>query len=187
MDRPVLARLLLQQVCGFVRTHPSVQDCRFRTPWSVGVNALTINNLSADRILGQYRLEDCLTVLEFPASHRKRLTSANMVERLMKTIKQRTQVVGVFPNRACCERLVGALLVETHEHWQLAKRSYFNMENFEEEIVAARAAQSQAQPVLRSPSGLPTAGYATTETRTNTVIIHLLPESLLQNCLEPTS
>ena len=89
-------------------------------------------------------LEDCLTVLGFPASHSKRLTSTNMVERLMKTIKQRTQVVGVFPNRASCERLVGALLVETHEHWQLAERSYFNMENYEEEIVAARAAESQA-------------------------------------------
>jgi len=84
-------------------------------------------------------LEDCLTVLEFPASHGKRLTSTNMVERLMKTIKQRTQVVGVFPNRASCERLVRALLVETHEHWQLAERAYFNMENFEEEIVAAHA------------------------------------------------
>lgn len=59
-------------------------------------------------------LEDCLTVLEFPASHRKRLTSTNMAERLMKTIKQRTRVVGVFPNRASCERLVGALLVELH-------------------------------------------------------------------------
>ena len=89
-------------------------------------------------------MEDCLTVLEFPASHSKRLTSTNRVERLMKTLKQRTQVVGLFPNRAPCERLVGALLVETHEHWQLAERSYFNMEHYEEEIVAARAAESLA-------------------------------------------
>ena len=37
----------------------------------------------------------------------------------MKTLKQRTRVVGVFPNRASCERLIGALLLERHEKWQL--------------------------------------------------------------------
>ncbi len=60
---------------------------------------------------------------------------------MRKTIKQRTRVVGVFPNRASCERLVGALLVESHERWQLAERPYFNMENIEEEIETARAAE----------------------------------------------
>ena len=89
-------------------------------------------------------LEDCLTVLGFPESHRKRLTSTNMAERLMKTIKQRTRVVGVFPNRASCERLVGALLVEQHERWQLAERAYFNMETAQEELSAARAAELAA-------------------------------------------
>ncbi len=66
------------------------------------------------------------------------------MKRLMKTIKQRTRVVGVFPNRASCERLVGALLVEVHEQWQLAKRPCFNMEILEEEIAAERAANSPA-------------------------------------------
>lgn len=74
-------------------------------------------------------VEDCLTVLDFPESHRRRLTSTNMLERLMKTIKQRTRVVGAFPNRASCERLVGALLLERHEIWQLESRPYFNMQN----------------------------------------------------------
>lgn len=74
-------------------------------------------------------LEDCLTVWNYPDSHRRKLGSTNMLERLMKTLKQRTRVVGVFPNRASCERLMGAVLVEQHEKWQLEERPYFSMEN----------------------------------------------------------
>lgn len=74
-------------------------------------------------------MEDCLTVWNYPDSHRRKLGSTNMLERLMKTLKQRTRVVGVFPNRASCERLIGAVLVEQHEKWQLEERPYFSMEN----------------------------------------------------------
>ena len=74
-------------------------------------------------------LEECLTVWNYPDSHRRKLGSTNMLERLMKTLKQRTRVVGVFPNRASCERLIGAVLVEQHEKWQLEERPYFSMEN----------------------------------------------------------
>jgi putative transposase len=73
-------------------------------------------------------LEDCLTVLSFPADHRLRLCSTNMLESLMKRLKQRTRVVGIFPNRASCDRLIGALLLETHEQWQSEERGMFNME-----------------------------------------------------------
>lgn len=73
-------------------------------------------------------LGDCLTVLSFPAAHRSRLTSTNMLENLMRRLKKRTAVVGVFPNRASCDRLIGALLVEVHDEWQAAGRSYYNME-----------------------------------------------------------
>jgi len=77
-------------------------------------------------------LEDCLTVLDFPEHHRRRLTSTNMLERLMEEIKRRSRVVGVFPNRASCDRLVGAVLIETDEKWQVEKRPYFNMEHLED-------------------------------------------------------
>ena len=73
-------------------------------------------------------LSDCLTVLDFPESHRRRLKSTNMLENLMKRLKARTKVVGVFPNRSSCDRLIGSLLLEVHEKWSLAEKSYFNME-----------------------------------------------------------
>jgi putative transposase len=77
----------------------------------------------------QNGLEDCLTVLDFPECHRRRLASTNMLENLMKRLKARTKVVGVFPNRSSCDRLIGSLLLEVHEQWALEEKAYFNMEN----------------------------------------------------------
>jgi transposase-like protein len=74
-------------------------------------------------------LEDCLAVLSFPSSHARRLRSTNMLENLMKRLKKRSKVVGVFPNRASCDRLLGAQLLEVHEGWAVEERVYFNMEN----------------------------------------------------------
>jgi transposase-like protein len=73
-------------------------------------------------------LEDCLSVLALPANHRRQLASTNLLENLMKRLKKRTAVVGVFPNRASCERLVGAQLMEVHEQWETEARAYLNME-----------------------------------------------------------
>lgn len=73
-------------------------------------------------------LEDCLTVLSFPAEHRRKLSSTNLLENLMRRLKKRTKVVGIFPNRASCERLIGSQLLEVHEKWQSEEKRYFNME-----------------------------------------------------------
>jgi len=73
-------------------------------------------------------LEDCLAVLDFPSHHRKRLQSTNLLENIMKRLKKRSRVVGVFPNRASCDRLLGAGLIEVHEAWLAADRAYFNMD-----------------------------------------------------------
>jgi putative transposase len=82
-------------------------------------------------------LEDCLTVLSFPEHHRKRLTSTNLLENLMKRLKKRTRVVGIFPNRCSCDRLIGAQLLEVHEDWQTERSAYFNMEQYRNTSVAA--------------------------------------------------
>lgn len=74
-------------------------------------------------------LEDCLAVLDFPEHHRRRLRSTNMLENLMKRLKKRSRVVGVFPNRSSCDRLLGAQLIEVHEKWSLEEKGYFNMQN----------------------------------------------------------
>ena len=73
-------------------------------------------------------LEDCLAVLSFPGHHRRKLASTNLLENLMKRLKKRTKVVGIFPNRQSCDRLIGSQLLEVHEDWEANPRAHFNME-----------------------------------------------------------
>jgi putative transposase len=70
---------------------------------------------------------DCLTVLSLPEEHRRRMCSTNELENLMKRLKKRTAVVGVFPSRGSCDRLIGSQLLEVHEQWQTESRPRFNM------------------------------------------------------------
>jgi transposase-like protein len=83
-------------------------------------------------------LEDCLAVLDFPEHHRKRLQSTNMLENRMRRLKKRSRVVGVFPSRSSCDRLLGAQLIEVHEAWSVQERPYFNMENVDLSQVPVR-------------------------------------------------
>lgn len=62
------------------------------------------------------------TVYRLPASHRKRLRTTNMLERLNREIKRRTRVATLFPNTDSLLRLVTAVLVELDEEWQTGKR-----------------------------------------------------------------
>lgn len=73
--------------------------------------------------------EDLLAHMHLPADHRRRLHSTNPLERLNKEIKRRSHVVGIFPDRASLLRLVGLLLVEQDDEWQVVDRRYFGLES----------------------------------------------------------
>jgi len=64
---------------------------------------------------------DVLAFMDFPRAHRKQIASTNPLERLNAEIKRRTDVVGIFPNDAAIARLVGALLLEQNDEWQLQR------------------------------------------------------------------
>jgi len=65
---------------------------------------------------------DVLAYMTFPAQHRAKLHSTNPLERLNKEVKRRADVVGIFPNEASITRLIGAVLLEANDEWQLQHR-----------------------------------------------------------------
>ena len=74
-------------------------------------------------------LEHALTVLQLPMRYQQRLRTSNLAERVNEEIRRRQRVIRIFPNQAAAERLIGAWLVELHDHWQESVR-YFDMQEF---------------------------------------------------------
>jgi transposase-like protein len=96
------------------------------------------NERVAERI--EEHVEECLTCLAFPESHRRRIRTTNGLERLNQEIKRRTRVVRIFPNEESCLRLVTALAVEQSEEW-ITGRRYLDMSELEEQRHADRKSE----------------------------------------------
>jgi putative transposase len=85
--------------------------------------------------------EDVLAYMTFPSQHRVKLHSTNPLERLNKEVKRRADVVGIFPNEDSIVRLIGAVLLEQNDEWQLQHR-YMQIEGMVELDASAEANQS---------------------------------------------
>lgn len=81
------------------------------------------------------QFEETMTVHHLPSQHRRRVYTTNMIERVMAEIKRRTRVVGIFPNNAACDRLVGAHLLERDETWKCERTRYLVMDHLETEKI----------------------------------------------------
>ena len=77
--------------------------------------------------------EELLAFTSFPKAVWRQIWSNNPLERLNKQVRRRTDVVGIFLNRAALTRLVGAVLAEQNHEWAISRR-YLSLELISEAL-----------------------------------------------------
>jgi len=73
--------------------------------------------------------DEVTNVMVLPLKYHRLLRTSNSQERLNEEIRRRDRVIRIYPNRASCERLLGALLMEFDEAMTTGK-VYTNMDDY---------------------------------------------------------
>ena len=69
--------------------------------------------------------DDAMSVMGLPEILRKPVRTTNILERLNGEVGKRTKVIRMFPNVSSIERLIGALLDEENDRWQMKRKLYY--------------------------------------------------------------
>ena len=119
-----------QMVAALIRTvFAQESEADARGQWRAVADQLRARFPKIGKLMDEAEL-DVLAHLGLPKAHRLQIHSTNPLERLNAEIKRRTDVVGIFPNEAAITRLVGALLLEQNDEWQLQRR-YLQLEGLQ--------------------------------------------------------
>ncbi|MFO7942592.1 MAG: transposase [Bacillota bacterium] len=75
--------------------------------------------------------EYATAIMHLPTKYRRRLRSTNMLERLIRELRRRERVIGLFPNLESASRFLGAYPMERDEDW-ISGGKYFDMQDYSE-------------------------------------------------------
>jgi putative transposase len=135
-------------VATMVRTIFDQPDAaEVRAQYARVVEAIAAKYPSAATHLDEVR-EDLLAFTAFPHEIWRQVWSNNPQERLNKEVRRRTDVVGIFPNRAAIIRLVGAVLAEQTDEWTETRR-YMGLELIAKARKETIEDQQQPDPVAQ--------------------------------------
>ena len=110
-----------------------------------GISKSAVSKLCKDIDEMDNSEHDVLAYMAFPAPHRTKPHSTNPPEGLNKKVKRRADVVGTSPSEAAIIRLIGAVLLEANDEWQLQHR-HMGVEVMGETLNPAPAHQTPQLP-----------------------------------------
>jgi putative transposase len=94
--------------------------------------------------------EEVLAYMHFPQDHWTRIYSTNILERLIREIRRRTNVVGVFPDDPSVVRLLGTQVIEIAEDWELERR-FFSLESMQRLTHPEQVLVAEPMPLRLAP------------------------------------
>ena len=93
--------------------------------------------------------EDAMTVMVLPKKLRRLFRTSNHIERLNAELKRRSNVIGIFPNEASLNRLMGSVLIELNEERKIQRKIFYKPSYIEIESKADRLkAKAKEQQLL---------------------------------------
>jgi transposase-like protein len=94
--------------------------------------------------------DEVLAYMDFPQDHWTRIYSTNILERLIREIRRRTNVVGVFPDDPSVVRLLGTQVIEVAEDWELERR-FFSQESMQRLTHPEQVLVAEPMPLRLAP------------------------------------